>query len=320
MPPRGTPEPHTSARASILPAERRRLIAARLRQHGSISVAELEAEFGISPMTARRDLDELERRGVARRTHGGAVLPALSRHEDSFLQRIEIAVDAKERLADAGDQADRAGRGDLHRQLDHRLRGRPADRPREPAMHAADELRPGDGADERVRRAAGRADRAGGTLRKRTRSFVGPQAVRAIELALRRSRLFSVRGVTRRLPHGPGPARGRGQAVDDRPREERGAARRRDQVRSPRAEQITTIDDVGVMLAADVDESAADAAASRRHGRSPGLRRPGDRRAGPGSDRGALHAPPRLCSGRPTASPRGRAPSCPARTSRRRAR
>ena len=59
----------------MLPAERRRLIAERLRQHGSVSVSGLEAEFRISPMTARRDLDELERRGVARRTHGGAVLP-----------------------------------------------------------------------------------------------------------------------------------------------------------------------------------------------------------------------------------------------------
>ena len=50
-------------------------------------------------MTARRDLDELERRGMAARTHG-AVLPGLSSHEDSFLQRLEVAVEAKERLAE----------------------------------------------------------------------------------------------------------------------------------------------------------------------------------------------------------------------------
>jgi DeoR/GlpR family transcriptional regulator of sugar metabolism len=85
----------------MLPAERRRLIAERLRQKGSVSVSGLEAEFQISPMTARRDLDELERRGVARRTHGGAVLPGLSGHEDSFLQRLEAFVEAKERLAEA---------------------------------------------------------------------------------------------------------------------------------------------------------------------------------------------------------------------------
>src|SRR5687768_14385320 len=61
-------------RNSILPDERRRMIGQLLRQNGSVSVTALEAEFGISSMTARRDLDELERRGVARRTHGGAVL------------------------------------------------------------------------------------------------------------------------------------------------------------------------------------------------------------------------------------------------------
>ena len=85
------------SRGSILPDERRRLIAEQLRQHGSVSVSGLEAEFAISPMTARRDLDELARRGVARRTHGGAVLPGLSSHEDSFQQRIEVAVAAKDR-------------------------------------------------------------------------------------------------------------------------------------------------------------------------------------------------------------------------------
>jgi len=52
-------------------------------------------------MTARRDLDELERRGVARRTHGGAVLPAISAHEDSFVARVETAPEAKQALARA---------------------------------------------------------------------------------------------------------------------------------------------------------------------------------------------------------------------------
>jgi DeoR/GlpR family transcriptional regulator of sugar metabolism len=52
----------------MLAAERRRLIARRLRREGSVSVARLEEELGISSMTARRDLDELERRGEALRT------------------------------------------------------------------------------------------------------------------------------------------------------------------------------------------------------------------------------------------------------------
>ena len=51
-------------------------------------------------MTARRDLDELERRGILRRTHGGAVLPTTAAHEDSFSRRLDVSTEAKRRLAE----------------------------------------------------------------------------------------------------------------------------------------------------------------------------------------------------------------------------
>ena len=70
-----------------------------LRAHGAVTVAEVEERFGVSPMTARRDLAELERRGVVRRTHGGAVLPTISAHEDSFARRLEVDAEDKTRLA-----------------------------------------------------------------------------------------------------------------------------------------------------------------------------------------------------------------------------
>lgn len=65
-----------------------------------MKVASLETEFGISPMTARRDLLALEEEGLIRRTHGGAVLAEFAAHEDSFWYRLEQQVDAKERLAE----------------------------------------------------------------------------------------------------------------------------------------------------------------------------------------------------------------------------
>src|SRR3954447_2893353 len=83
----------------MLPETRRQGIAEMLRANGAVSVAEVEARFGVSPMTARRDLDELERRGVVRRTHGGAVLPTSASHEDSFSRRMKISADAKRMLA-----------------------------------------------------------------------------------------------------------------------------------------------------------------------------------------------------------------------------
>lgn len=64
-----------------------------------MSTANLEEDFGISPMTARRDLSILADNGFARRTHGGAVLPELAAHEDSFQRRLNQSVDAKLRLA-----------------------------------------------------------------------------------------------------------------------------------------------------------------------------------------------------------------------------
>jgi len=84
----------------IWPPERRRLaIAERLRARGQGSVADLEEEFDVSAMTIRRDLRELERQGLATRTHGGAIAPGLAAHEDSFSQRVNVDVEAKQRLA-----------------------------------------------------------------------------------------------------------------------------------------------------------------------------------------------------------------------------
>src|SRR4051812_1895051 len=86
----------------VLAESRRREIAERLRATGAVTVAEVEERYGISPMTARRDLAELERRGVVRRTHGGAVLPTISAHEDSFARRLDVEAAEKVRLAIAG--------------------------------------------------------------------------------------------------------------------------------------------------------------------------------------------------------------------------
>jgi DeoR/GlpR family transcriptional regulator of sugar metabolism len=91
---------HQGDGRTVLAETRRLAIAETLRAEGSIAVADVQSRFGVSPMTARRDLDELERRGVLRRTHGGAVLPTTSAHEDSFARRLRVETGAKERLAD----------------------------------------------------------------------------------------------------------------------------------------------------------------------------------------------------------------------------
>src|ERR671915_1217108 len=84
-----------------IPERRQQRIAQLVRETGSVTVAGLEKEFGVSPATARRDLADLERQGKVRRTHGGAVMPGLAQHEDSFQQRLGEAVEPKKRLARA---------------------------------------------------------------------------------------------------------------------------------------------------------------------------------------------------------------------------
>ncbi len=56
----------------MLPEERRSRIQDLLSQKSSVTIAELADQFGTSEMTVRRDLDELETRGVCQRIHGGA--------------------------------------------------------------------------------------------------------------------------------------------------------------------------------------------------------------------------------------------------------
>jgi DeoR/GlpR family transcriptional regulator of sugar metabolism len=84
-----------------LSEQRQQRIALRVLEAGSVTVAGLEKELGISAATARRDLTLLERQGKVKRTHGGAVPPGLTQHEDSFQQRLGEAVEQKKRLARA---------------------------------------------------------------------------------------------------------------------------------------------------------------------------------------------------------------------------
>ena len=57
----------------MLAEERRSKIQEILTYKNSVSIAELVEQFGTSEMTIRRDLDELEARGICQRIHGGAM-------------------------------------------------------------------------------------------------------------------------------------------------------------------------------------------------------------------------------------------------------
>jgi DeoR/GlpR family transcriptional regulator of sugar metabolism len=175
---------------------RRTAIVERLRTAGSVTVGELEEQFGISSMTARRDLAGLERQGLARRTHGGAVMPSITAHEDSFASRLETASEAKSALASAAAAAVREGETLF---LDSSTTAYHVARALLDRGVAATVITNSLPVMELVAtQPAATIDLVGigGMLRPLTRSFVGPFAVHTVLGHIADRVYFSVKGVT----------------------------------------------------------------------------------------------------------------------------
>ena len=74
---------------------RREAVAAAVAHLGEASLSGLAAQFGVSEMTIRRDLEALELAGVVRRVRGGAI-PAVGRyHEPHMVERSTLSVAVK---------------------------------------------------------------------------------------------------------------------------------------------------------------------------------------------------------------------------------
>lgn len=83
----------------MLAAERRKEILVVLKENGKVIVSELSKKYGVTEETIRRDLEKLEKDGVAERTYGGAVLKNSDKEELPFLVRKRANVDAKKEIA-----------------------------------------------------------------------------------------------------------------------------------------------------------------------------------------------------------------------------
>ncbi|HKT00233.1 MAG TPA: DeoR/GlpR family DNA-binding transcription regulator [Rugosimonospora sp.] len=81
--------------------ERQHRILATARGEGSVDVAKLAADLAVAPETVRRDLHQLEQRGLVRRTHGGAYPVETARFETTLAMRTTRRVAEKRRIAAA---------------------------------------------------------------------------------------------------------------------------------------------------------------------------------------------------------------------------
>jgi DeoR family fructose operon transcriptional repressor len=88
----------------LLAEERRLLIVDWTRNDGRIDAAEAATKLGVAAETVRRDLDVLQRRGILRRVHGGAIALERFAHEFTIPERLDRNPDAKKRIGETAAQ------------------------------------------------------------------------------------------------------------------------------------------------------------------------------------------------------------------------
>jgi DeoR family transcriptional regulator, fructose operon transcriptional repressor len=81
--------------------ERRERIVEMARADGRVEVARLADRLAVTPETIRRDLTSLERRGLLRRVHGGAIPIERLGMEPAFATRDTVMTAEKDRIAKA---------------------------------------------------------------------------------------------------------------------------------------------------------------------------------------------------------------------------
>ena len=109
--------------------ERQQEILARARARGRVDVTSLAEELDVATETVRRDLTVLERHGVLRRVHGGALPVERLAFEPELATRDTVRVAEKERIAQGRPRrASRRGR-DPARRRHHDRPARPGDGP-----------------------------------------------------------------------------------------------------------------------------------------------------------------------------------------------
>lgn len=85
----------------MLPAERRQFILNELYKNKAVTVNELAEQLKVTTMTIRRDLQQLEKNGLAKKSHGGAVLVESLVKEATYHNRKLVHIEEKRRLASA---------------------------------------------------------------------------------------------------------------------------------------------------------------------------------------------------------------------------
>ncbi|MHB1023419.1 MAG: DeoR/GlpR family DNA-binding transcription regulator [Acidobacteriaceae bacterium] len=82
----------------IMADERRAQIMQIMSSTGRVRVKDLARQFSTSSVTIRNDLNELQRRGLVLRSHGGAITPDARLLESPFQDRMQSHIEEKRRI------------------------------------------------------------------------------------------------------------------------------------------------------------------------------------------------------------------------------
>jgi DeoR family transcriptional regulator of aga operon len=85
--------------SGLIKEERLQRIIQVIQKNGHATAGDLARNFGVSEITIRRDLIELDDRGVVRRAHGGAIISTPTSSEPPIIHRLVQEKDCKEAIA-----------------------------------------------------------------------------------------------------------------------------------------------------------------------------------------------------------------------------
>jgi DeoR family transcriptional regulator, aga operon transcriptional repressor len=85
--------------SGLIKEERFQRILQVIQKDGYVMAGNLARNFGVSEITIRRDLDELDERGFVHRAHGGAIISAPASIEPPIIQRQLQEKECKEAIA-----------------------------------------------------------------------------------------------------------------------------------------------------------------------------------------------------------------------------
>ena len=91
----------SSGEPPLIPDQRRELLLKHLRRDGVLSVQQITQLFGVSHMTVRRDITELESRGLVFTVPGGVRIASRLRAEPSFHDKSVVEQPQKQAMAQA---------------------------------------------------------------------------------------------------------------------------------------------------------------------------------------------------------------------------